>query len=161
MNYWHKTIFIFCYFCLKSCNDLCIFMLCRTKLNLMQILIIIVVVICASLANGYFFSEMGFPENFVFMFAVSLVCGVALYYHRRITKNWKKPLDPWSGPTHFPIFYIMTVVAYFFFAVNCLKFEEHKFAVAAFLTCAVASNIACIRERDYTWKAAESAAFFY
>ena len=116
----------------------------------MWIFIIAITIICCSAANGYFFSETGFPENFVFMFTSSLICAVALYFHRKITKQWEKPLDSWSGPSYFPIFKIMTFVASFFFAVSCLKFEDHKFWVAAFLTCAVASCVAYAKERDYT-----------
>ena len=122
----------------------------------MWILFFWIVILCCSAANGYLFEEYGMPENFIFMLIPSTVCGVILWWHRRKTKNWEKPLDGWDSYKHrFPIFWVSMVIGMitflFILFLSCYMFVPYKWAILVSLgTLVIASFIANKRERDYS-----------
>ena len=115
----------------------------------MRIFLIWLVIIACSVANGWFFSDFGSPEKFVFMFCAVLVCAEAISFHRRITADWGKHSDPWIDGFRFPIFRITMCISVLALIVLIIVPDSHSMETVACITLVVASLIAYIRERKY------------
>ena len=116
----------------------------------MRIFLIWLTIIACSVANGWFFSDFGSPEKFVFMFCALLVCVVVLFLHRKITKKWTKPSDPWTENLRLPIFRISTFISTFALIVLVIIPKFHLMEFVICLTIVITTFIASIRERKYT-----------
>jgi len=110
-------------------------------------------IICCSAANGFLFERYDMPENFIFMFVISIICGTILLFHRKVSKSWKAPIDPWAdwSEYHFPIFWITLFICVVAFIVIIVMPVPHKLALLIGLgTAIIASFIAYRREGKYT-----------
>jgi len=107
-------------------------------------------IIACGVANGYFFSGFGFPENLVFVLCTSIVCVGALIIHRRVTKDWEVPSDFWSENFHFPVFRLTLFFSVFGLIMMFVLREANATTIVACCTIATASLIAHTRERNYT-----------
>ena len=122
----------------------------------MWILFFWIVILCCSAANGYLFEEYGMPENFIFMLIPSVICGGILWWHRRVTKNWERPLDGWNYHSYrFPIFWVSMVIGIIaFLFVLFLSYYmsiPYKWAILVSIgTLVMASFIANKREKNYS-----------
>ena len=124
----------------------------------MRVLFIWLAIIACGVANGYFFSDFGWPENLVFVLCMSFVCVFLLIIHRRVTKNWKVPDIPWADGFHFPFFRISmcfsVVGLVMFLAVLFISEEKNETEIVAkIISCisvALASFVGYVRERQYT-----------
>ena len=115
----------------------------------MKIFLIWLAIVLGGIANGYFISHYGEPENYVFASVSSIVCAIALYIHRRVTKDWV-PRDPWTEIPHLPVFsitlFFSLFIALLFFEVG----EVNTYRMVACASVAVTSFIAHLREIKYT-----------
>ena len=117
----------------------------------MRVLFIWLAIIACGVANGYFFSDFGWPENLVFVLCMSFVCVFLLLIHRRITKDWKASDDPWTeGGFHFPYFRISLFFSVFILIMLFIVKEATTTGIVACVSVAIASFIAHLREREYT-----------
>ena len=116
----------------------------------MKIFLIWLGIIGCGVANGFLFSDFGFPENLVFVFCSSIVCAFILLIHRRITKDWEKPLDLWTEAFRFPVFQLTLFFSIFGLIMLIVAREADTTVIVACSTIAVASFIAYRRECNYT-----------
>lgn len=116
----------------------------------MRVLFIWLAIIACGVANGYFFSDFGWPENLVFVLCMSFVCVFLLLIHRRITKDWKASDDPWTEGFHFPYFRISLFFSVFILIMLFIVKEATTTGIVACVSVAIASFIAHLREREYT-----------
>ena len=122
------------------------------QLKIMRIFLIWLVIIACSVANGYFFSGFGRPEKFVFILCPSLVCASVLVIHRRVTKDWRPPLDPWTEVPHVPIFSITLFFSIFIVVLLFIFKEANVTNIVACASVAIASYVAYKKELVYTEK---------
>ena len=116
----------------------------------MKIFLIWLGIVGCGVANGFLFSDFGFPENLVFVFCSSIVCAVILLIHRRITKDWKKPLDPWTEGFRFPVFGLTLFFSVFGLIMLFVLKEANATAIVTCSTIAIVSFVAYRRECNYT-----------
>lgn len=118
----------------------------------MGIFFIWLTILCCGAANGFLFEHYGMPENFIFMLIPSLVCVLALCWHRKITKSWEPPLDKWDWDKyHFPIFWVSMCIFAVIFLFLTFMHIPHKGGILISLgTVIIASFVAYIRESRYT-----------
>ena len=116
----------------------------------MRVLFIWLAIIACGVANGYFFSDFGWPENLVFVLCMSIVCVFLLLIHRRITKDWKVPDDPWTEGFHFPYFRISMFFSVFILIMLFILKETNSTGIVACISVALASFVGYIRESRYT-----------
>lgn len=116
----------------------------------MRIFLIWLAIIACGVANGYFFSSFGHPENLVFLLCSSIVCAIVLLVHRRITKHWRVPLDPWAEGFHFPVFRLSLFFSVFALIMLFIMREINSFVIVTCVTVALASFVAYMRETRYT-----------
>lgn len=116
--------------------------------HFMKIFLIWLGIIGCGIANGFLSSGFGFPENLVFVLSSSTVCAFILFIHRRVTKDWRPPLDPWTEVPHVPIF---SVTFSIFIAVLLFIFKEANVTnIVACASVAIASYVAYKKELVYT-----------
>ena len=117
----------------------------------MRVLFIWLAIIACGVANGYFFSDFGWPENLVFVLCMSIICVFLLLIHRRITKDWKASDDPWTeGGFKFPFLRISLFFSVFILIMLFIVKEATTTGIVACVSVAIASFIAHLREREYT-----------
>ena len=116
----------------------------------MKIFLIWLGVIGCGVANGFLYSRFGMPENLVFVLCASAVCTALLIIHRRITKNWKAPDDPWSEGFRFPYFRISLFFSVFILIMLFILKEANSTGIVACISVALASFVGYIRESRYT-----------
>jgi len=116
----------------------------------MRVLFIWLAIIACGVANGYFFSDFGWPENLVFVLCMSIICVFLLLIHRRITKDWKAPDDPWSEGFRFPYFRISLFFSVFILIMLFILKETNSTGIVACISVALASFVGYIRESRYT-----------
>jgi len=117
----------------------------------MRVLFIWLAIIACCVANGYFFSDFGWPENLVFVLCMSIVCVFLLLIHRRITKDWKASDDPWTDEGfHFPYFRISMFFSVFILIMLFILKEANSTGIVACISVALASFVGYIRESRYT-----------
>ena len=84
--------------------------------------------------------------------AMGVSCVVSiylLYLHRKITKDWERYPDPWTG-YRIPIFSLTLFFSLFAFVFLQIIPESYPPATVTSITIAVTSFIAFLREKDYT-----------
>jgi len=115
----------------------------------MIVFLIWLAVVGCGIANGYFFSNYGWPENLVILLP-STVCAVLLVIHRRITKDWKAPTDLMCDGIHIPFFRISLVFSIVGLIMLLILHEYSSKSIVTCITVAIASFIAYKWETRYT-----------
>ncbi len=116
----------------------------------MKIFLIWLGIIGCGIANGFLLSGFGFPENLVFVLCSSIVCAFILFIHRRVTKDWRPHLDPWTEVPHVPIFSITLSFSIFIAVLLFIFREDNVTNIVACVSVAIASYVAYKKELDYT-----------
>ena len=105
----------------------------------MRILLIWLGIVGCGIANGFLYSGFGTPENFVFVLCSSALCAFLLIIHRRITKDWEVPDNPWTDGFHFPFFRISmffgTMGLVIFLAILIVSEEDKAATVTKVVSC--------------------------
>ena len=116
----------------------------------MKVFGIWIALICCGVANGIFYH---ISDGIGWIFKLSLIfpCMIAimlLYIHRKVTKDWKRYPDPWSG-YRFPIFSLTLFLSVCALILLWLASKNNPPVTAGLITIAIASFIAFWREKDY------------
>jgi len=116
-----------------------------------KVIFIAVALFLCSVANGLCFQYA--PYRILLMILIGAVCIFLLYQHWKVTKDWEKPLDPWSsGIAWFQVLtglaLLAVIVAVFinfiYHGTNVFMLDASGLLVASitwFITSAIAARI--------------------
>ncbi len=124
-------------------------------LKMKKVILIAIALFVCSVANGLCYQ---YAPRIISMILIGAVCIFLLYQHWKVTKDWEKPLDPWSsGIAWFKILtgvsLLAVVIAVFinfiYRDISMFMFDASDFLVAC-ITWFLTSTIAAKIESRYT-----------
>ena len=131
-----------------------------------MILLIFLVILGCSIANGFIFAGYGFPENIVFMVPVSLIIVGTLILYWIMSKDWEMPDNEWDNDGHharpfcfmFGLSLAAAILSLLIFvmskysttsSLNSKEIQVLIVVLVSSISAAISYGIASLRERKY------------